>query len=123
MLWKLDSSGEVVCEANAATADDIAVDSENNILLSGSYRGTLTVGDNQVISNGFSDFFVARYDASGQGLWVVSGGASLDDRAQGLAVDRDDAPLTVVDFSESFEFVGETIASQGDQDILIMRLK
>jgi hypothetical protein len=53
----------------------------------------------------------------------VSGGASLDDRAQGLAVGHDGAPAAVVDFSESFEFAGETVTSRGDQDILIMRLE
>lgn len=122
-LWRLDPDGNEIWEASAATADDIAVDLEKNILLSGSYRGTLTVGDSEVVSNGLSDFFVARYDASGQGLWVTAGGGAREDRAQGLAVDQSGSPLTVVDFSESFEFGGETVTSRGEQDILITRLE
>jgi hypothetical protein len=122
-LWKFTSDGDLAWEADAVLADDIALDPWNNIFLSGSYRGTLSVGDSEVTSNGFSDFFVAKYDASGRGLWAVSGGASRDDRAQGLTVDRHGAPIAVVDFSESFEFAGETITSEGAQDLLIFKLE
>lgn len=123
MLWKLSSGGAAIWEGPGPPADDIAPDSHENIFLSGEFRGALTVGDTEVTSNGFSDFFIARYDAQGQGAWVVSGGASLDDRAKGLAVDADDKPVAVVDFSESFEFGGVTVTSHGQQDILFMRLE
>jgi len=122
-LWKFTSEGDLVWEAAAPTADDLAVDPWSNVFLSGSYRGTLSVGDNEITSNGFSDFFVAKYDASGQGLWAVSGGASRDDRGKGLAVDHHGAPIAVADFSESVEFAGETITSEGSQDILIFKLE
>jgi hypothetical protein len=122
-LWKFTSGGNLVWEADAPTADDVAVGPSGNVFLSGGYRGTLTVGDSEVTSNGFDDFFVAKYDALGRGLWAVSGGATRDDRAQGLAVDSHGAPIAVVDFSESFEFAGETITSEGAQDLLIFKLE
>ena len=50
-LWKLDSDGNVVWEAPAAPAGDMAVDLDKNILLSGWYQGTLRVGDRTVTSN------------------------------------------------------------------------
>lgn len=123
VIWKLDPDGHLLWQAPAVSAADIAVDYRHEILLSGSYRGTLTVGADEVTSNGFSDFFIAKYGPSGQGLSVVSGGAAQDDRATGLAVDRYGHPVAVADYSESFEFGGETITSRGDQDVLIMRLE
>lgn len=123
MLWKLSSDGAVIWEGPGPPASDIAPDSQENIFLAGEFLGTLTVGETEVTSNGFTDFFIARYDPQGNGAWVVSGGASKGDRVQGLAVDANDAPLAVVDFAESFEFRGETITSHGNQDILFMRLE
>jgi hypothetical protein len=122
-LWKLSPDGDLVWQADAPTADDLAVDRTGNVLLSGGFRGTMTVGDDVLTSNGFTDFFIAKYDPSGLGLWGVSGGASRDDCVQGLAVDSRGAPVAVVDFWESFEFVGETITSRGEQDLLVFRLE
>lgn len=122
-LWKYNADGEQLWEAEAPQASDIALDASNNIFLSGSFTGTYTVGTSEITSNGYNDFFVARFDPSGNGSWAVSGGASQDDRAQGLAVDRYGAPIVVVDFRDSFDFAGETVTSKGEQDLMVFRLE
>jgi hypothetical protein len=122
-LWKLDSHGNVIWEAPAAPAGYMAVGLEKNILLSGWFQGTLSVGDMTATSNGFLDFFVARYDALGHPVSLVTGGSSRDDTARGIAVDGYGGAITVVDFYDSFDLGGETITSNGEQDILIMRLE
>jgi hypothetical protein len=123
VLWKYTSGGDFVWQADIVSASDIAVDPSHNTLLSGSYQGALSVGDSEVTSNGSNDFFIAKYDRSGQGLWVVSGGGPGGEQARGIAVDGRGAPIAVVDFSDSFEFAGETVTSIGDQDLLILKLE
>ena len=58
---------------------NICTDSNNNIFITGDFYDTATFGSIKLTSNGDGDFFIARYDTSGNNVWAKSaGGISLD---------------------------------------------
>ena len=88
MLWKLGADGDPVWESPTdVSAKQMAVAPSGDVVVSGWFRDTVAVGGDEATSNGFFDFFVARFNAAGQGVSLVAGGSTLDDRAMGLAVD------------------------------------
>ena len=73
---------------------DIAVDSEGNTYVTGSFLGTADFGGQSLSSIGLKDIFVASYDPNGVHRWSfslggIAGGPGLDD--EGFAVDISDS--------------------------------
>lgn len=67
-------------------ATAVATDSDGNAYVAG-----ITYGGFDFYTNaGGFDFFVARYDASGNRLWLRQNGTQMDDFATGIAVGADD---------------------------------
>ncbi len=86
-LAKFSTDGEVVWATQAGgTSQDgtgiLAIDPEGGVLLSGSFRGTATVGTNVVtaLASAFDqDVFLARYDGFGNVRWVRQVGHTAQD--------------------------------------------
>ena len=108
----------------------IAVDGSDNSYVSGSFSGSATFGlgeTNETTLNGgpgFTDIFVAKYDANGMLVWAKSAGGLDSDRSFGLAVDGAGNSYLTGDFGNSATFgLGEanetTLTSDGLTDIFI----
>ena len=70
----------------------IALDSQGNILITGSLRGSAYFGNSIVsidTSPNSTDYFVAKYDQSGNALWVKRGSSSNYNEAQGKRISVD----------------------------------
>ncbi|NBV21840.1 MAG: hypothetical protein EBS05_07955 [Proteobacteria bacterium] len=65
----------------------VAVDQAGNVFIGGYYSGTASFGTNTLTSNGAQDGFLAKYDSTGQLLWVRSLGGPGYDVVNALAVD------------------------------------
>jgi len=50
----------------------LKVDANKNIVVSGSFQGTLTIGNNTFTSSANANEFIARFDANGNCLWASS---------------------------------------------------
>ncbi len=68
-------------------AHSVAVDSLGDCYLTGSFMGTTSFGSTNVVSAGGSDVFVAKYDRSGNLLWVTRRGAGFNDSGRGIVAD------------------------------------
>jgi hypothetical protein len=97
------------------------VDADGNTYVIGSFNGTVKIGNNVLISNNVNncnlcgwastgyacfDFYVAKYDSSGNALWAVSAGGSQMDLANAIAVDE-----------EGYVYVGGTINGTNAIDV------
>lgn len=97
------------------------VDADGNTYVIGSFNGTVKIGNNVLISNNVNncnlcgyastgyycfDFYVAKYDSTGQALWAVSAGGSQMDLANAIAVDE-----------EGYVYVGGTINGTNAIDV------
>jgi PKD repeat protein len=65
---------------------DIASDKNGNIYVSGTARGTIQFGNGKMFNSnaGSDDFFVAKYDSTGQCQWVYMDGSEGNDHANAL---------------------------------------
>jgi hypothetical protein len=79
-----------------------------DVLVAGSFGGTLRVADKVVTSGGGSDGFVARLAADGTPVWVVRLGGTLTDGVQGIAV-RGERIAIAGTFSLTAELLGEPL--------------
>lgn len=121
-IVKMDASGNVIWAKTAGGAygdgaNDIAVDASGNVFITGYFKsrylrfGSLTVfSANNSSANLFTwtDFFVAKYDASGNPVWAKSAGtASLDD-AKGICVDGGNNVLVAGQYYMGSMAIGST---------------
>ncbi len=68
-------------------ARNVAVDYQNNIILTGAFSGTVNFGTSSLTSLGSYDVFTAKYDANGNELWVQQGGGTGIQRGHSVTVD------------------------------------
>ncbi|HEU0029317.1 MAG TPA: hypothetical protein VFQ53_01705 [Kofleriaceae bacterium] len=97
--WKLpiDSSEWSVVTALAVAGDDVVV--------GGSFAGTLRAGGRVVSSAGKSDGFIAHVTAAGQVAWLLRTGGPGADAVQGIAVAGDRIAITGT-FTAGAELLG-----------------
>lgn len=106
LLWVISEGG-----TGAETGYDVEVDQLGNIVITGQFRGTITLGASTYVSGinpttGVRDFdvFIAKYDASGNLLWSKHGFAPYDDRGIDLAVDNSNNIYLCGQFSDTISF-------------------
>ena len=134
-IVKYNSSGDVtwatkISGSSSDTVYGIAIDSENNILVSGTINGdaifynsdgssgaTLTATDN--------DAFIAKYDSSGNVTWATKIGGSSTDAGYGIAIDSSNNVLATGYFNGTATFYnsdgspGATLTATNDDGFIV----
>ena len=118
-ISKISSNGTTtwVVTAGGSSSDRglaIAVDQNQNVIVSGFFSGTINFGSGiNITSNGNSqDAFVAKYSSAGAILWAKSGGSSGNsDRANGVAVDSNGDIFITGQFSGEATFGSLSLSS------------
>jgi hypothetical protein len=88
---KYDASGNVTWAKNMSGSgvekgQSISVDANSNVYVVGYFASTpLTAGTNNVSSAGSNDAFIAKYDGSGNELWIRRAGGSGNDYGYSVA--------------------------------------
>lgn len=75
------------------------VDSQNNHIVAGLFRGAHKVGNTTIQSRGDVDFFIIKYDASNNIVWVKTIGSSAGENLSSLSCDKDGNILLTGSFS------------------------
>lgn len=87
---------------------DLAIDDEGNILLAGTFTDTVDFdpgnGVDIGISNGQTDMFIVKLDASGNYLWSKRFGGTSDDEIIGLAIDSNGSIFIGGNFKATVDF-------------------
>lgn len=91
-VLKLDTDGNVVWfttfgGSGTDTPNDIEVDANGNVYITGQFVDDFTFNGQTVTSNGSDDVFVAKLNANGTPNWFSTFGSTLGDIGRGLAVD------------------------------------
>ena len=68
------------------TALGVAIDAQGNVLVTGSFHGTIDWGGAPLVSAGGSDIFLVKLDAAGKHLWSKRFGDASDQSASAVAV-------------------------------------
>ncbi|MBI1286317.1 MAG: T9SS type B sorting domain-containing protein [Flavobacteriales bacterium] len=112
-LAKLDPTGNLIWIRTFGGVDhdfvyDLAVDQAGNAIITGNFKGTITVGPDTYSSvidpednQPSYDIFVVKYDTDGNVLWSKHGQADHDDRGTGLAVNGSNQIALIGQFSDT----------------------
>jgi hypothetical protein len=121
-LWAVSAGG-----TNEDCAVRIAVDTVQNVYITGYFWGTATFGYTTLISHGYADVFVAKLNTDGDWLWAVSAGGTgqpegFNDEAYGVAVDVHGNVYITGYFWRTATFGNTTLTTQGDADVFVAKL-
>ncbi|MGE0718368.1 MAG: hypothetical protein AB7P02_23175, partial [Alphaproteobacteria bacterium] len=124
---KYSTAGDLLWARTAAGPDDgietaaaVTVDNDGNVIVVGSFDGTMQFGDTTLTATGAQysfNYFVAKYDTNGNLLWATTTGPTDNDNGESaFAVSTDDKDNVYVSgtFSGTVDFdpgAGELVAS------------
>jgi hypothetical protein len=98
----------------------VAVDGSDNVLITGSFTGTVDFGGGPIASNGGADAFIVKLDEDGDFGWARSFGGLLDDQANGIAVDPANGVVVAGAYqSATIDFPGDTLVNGGLSDLFL----
>ena len=131
-VMKYNSSGAVVwakSNSDSAGNDDdgaysVAVDLSGNVYIAGHYWGDLNVGGTILSDYTWADFFVTKYDSSGNIAWVKgtnNSAANTDDYARSVAVDLSGNVYVAGFYYGDFNFAGTTLPDYANYDFFVAK--
>jgi hypothetical protein len=99
----------------------VAVDASGNILLAGTYEGSLRLGKTDLRAVGQTDAFLAKFDSTGLALWALTAGGGGEDSAAGVALDSAGNPHLAGSFSGNAWFGRNYLSSLGESDVFVAK--
>jgi len=101
----------------------VRFDSEDRVVLSGTYTSPVDFGGGALAHAGGSDVFVARFTSAGNHLWSEGYGDTDYEHPSGLAVDALDNVVTTGGFYGTIDFGGGPLTSAGGSDIFLAKFR
>lgn len=115
VLWAISEGGPMAENVYA-----LAIDNQNNIILTGQFQGTAQIAGqtftsvvNPNLGTPSYDLFVSKYDSNGNPLWALNGAAPYEDRGMALVTDSQNNIYVSGQFSDTLQFAGQTINNMG----------
>ena len=99
----------------------LGVDGAGNVIVTGSYAGTIDFGGGPLVSAGSQDMFLATYDPTGTHVWSQRFGGGGYDEGWKVAVDWTNRLVVTGFFEGSVDFGGGALVSAGGTDILVAK--
>ncbi len=102
---------------------NIMLDNNGDILFSGRFTTTLTIGTNSLSSPIGYDWFLSKLNASdGTAIWAISeGGVGSEDRISAIGVNPWNEIIITGRYASSFSFGTQSISSVGNDDIFVAK--
>jgi hypothetical protein len=129
-LAKYDNTGTLLWAVSAVTGSSLEEGygvalSGSNIFVCGKFGGTANFGSGSVsaVASGTTDMFVAKYNSSGGGLAVVTGGSSVggDEPMYDIAASGSTI-YAVGTYQLSITFGGHSLSSSGGYDGMLAKI-
>jgi len=133
LAWVRTFVGRATTAAGQATTyavgqgSALAVDGSGNILVAGSFRGTVDFGPGpnpvELSSPSATEAFAAKLDPSGNLVWVSNAvGNGGDDQASAIAPDGSGGAVIAGSFAQGATFGGLTLAAGGASEAFAARV-
>lgn len=110
-LWSSHLGG--TSDTASAHGQDVVVDTDENILVSGHFDDTLNLGGSLLTSKGTYDGLVIKFDGKGKHLWHKTFGSPLDDAANAVTVGPGNKVIVTGQFGGTIDLGGGPLTSQG----------
>ncbi|MGB0428853.1 MAG: T9SS type A sorting domain-containing protein [Bacteroidia bacterium] len=103
LIWGLNIGGNSVDNATC-----LAIADDNSVVVAGAYSDTVDFNPgsavNQQIAVSDQDIFIAKYDSAGAHQWAFGVGASINDYAQKVEIDKNGDIVVAGTFSNTADF-------------------
>lgn len=110
-------------DAGQQRVNDVAVDSQGNVFVTGGFDSAINFGNTTLISFGGNDMYLAKFSAAGVPLWAKQfGNASNDDVFTRVAVDAAGNVVMAGALHSAVDFGGGVLASAGEDDVFVVKL-
>ncbi|MCB9233340.1 MAG: hypothetical protein H6581_16905 [Bacteroidia bacterium] len=101
-------------------AQDVAVDAQGNVLLTGYFGGEADFGNQHYYGNGLFEIFLAKYSPNGALKWVWHGGGKLEDKGKSVAADPVSGRIYLSGwFQDTAWFGNQMLISAGGKDVFL----
>ncbi|MDH5627640.1 MAG: hypothetical protein OEY69_05035, partial [Candidatus Krumholzibacteria bacterium] len=107
-------------ELGADVGRSVAVDGAGNVIVTGSFEGTIDFGGG-LVSAGDEDIFLVKFNPYGAHLWSMSFGSTGGDQGVDVAVDNAGSIFVTGYFEDIVEFGGGALVSNGGRDIFVVK--
>jgi hypothetical protein len=94
----------------------VCVDKEGNVIVTGYFSGKMKFEETTYEGRGIDDIFIAKYNPTGDLLWVKTAGGPLDDISIGVATDNEGNILVAGSFDSIAFFDNVLLTSNGGID-------
>ena len=123
---KYNPNGQLIWAKSAGgiKSDDgsgIALDRLGNLYVAGRFDSAAVFGNTPVVGNGNYDAFLAKYDTSGNLVWIKYGGGTSTDYLKDIECDAQGNILGIGYFSAQATFGTNILTAVGLQDILFIK--
>lgn len=127
-ITKYDTSGnEIWAKAVGSSADDVslstAVDENDDFYITGYYESpSLSFGNITINNSGYIDMFLAKYNSSGNPIWVNTSQGEMEEAATSVIVDIDgDVYICGYFMGNSTYLNGVHLINRGLSDIFVAK--
>jgi hypothetical protein len=100
---------------NDDSGEDIVVDYNGDIIITGIFAGSATFGNISISGDSYTDIFVAKLNSDGEWQWVAKAGSSAWDNAR--SIDTDSSGNSYITGSYGPGLGGQRTASFGEHSI------
>jgi len=97
----------------------VAVDDDGNWMLAGNFSGSITAGTKTLSSAGNQDFFLIRYDKTGDMQWAIGNGGRGDEIVHDIAIDKLGNSVITGSFDSEFKHGTIAILPQDGDDAFV----
>ena len=102
--------------------NSVAIDSANNIIVTGYFSATVNFGGTSLTASNGNDIFAAKYSSAGALIWAKGWGAQANDWGRAIAVDSGNNVLMAGYFSFSVNFGGTVLSCPHGTEMVLMKL-
>lgn len=106
--------------SEADASGSIAVDASGNVFVTGTVRGNVNFGLTELVANS-NDIFLAKYNSTGDLLWVKLAGGVGDDASAAVVLDASNNAYLVGSFRNTATFDTISLVSAGSDDGFIAK--
>jgi hypothetical protein len=127
VVAKYDTYGNIVWIRKAGggggdIGNGIGIDEDHNVYVTGEFEDTAKFGHITKTSEGGNDGFLAKYDVNGNIQWVKDfGTATGSEKGRAIAVSPSGNCYITGNFSNTTEFGGISLSTNGGNDIFIVK--
>ncbi|HSL88892.1 MAG TPA: choice-of-anchor D domain-containing protein [Ignavibacteriaceae bacterium] len=107
--------------ADYETSEDVAIDNQGNIIITGTFSDDLIFGPTILIPQGYSDTYIAKFDPDGNPIWAISAGGSESSSGISVTTDNNNNIIVTGYFYTDITFGTTTLTSFGSTDVFVAK--